>query len=415
MDVHGRVRPMHVHFAGHTIMPIDFVTIYEKIKEIGAGARERKKTLEQRRLKARALLGQFATELESLRSQVEAAKAIDPSVRCALPIREALNVSSPIHGLELDATLIAADGSQINPDRHGAVQFCLINVGAIMMRLNSGEAPEISTDSELLYGDELIPNGIPMSEAMVALRRDLRERAKLDELSKKIQGNVVGFTDGPLELWGAKGEDAAAYAESVQKYLNVLSRLQTRGMITAGYVDKPGADLVVRLLELATASSVQLGELRTYHPLRGVTDRWLFGEKDRPLLLPGHRSAVFGLQSGSETKYTGALSLHFFYLNVGSEGHPHPVRVEIPKWVADDPDKLNLLHAVLISQCQMMGSRPYPYLLHRAHETAVVRQEEKYQIEQMLTQELRKRDEEVDEGSYKQSAKDLKSRTRMKA
>ena len=117
--------------------------------------------------------------------------------------------------------------------------------------------------------------------------------------------------------------------------------------------------------------------LRDFHPLRGVSDRWLYGERDNPLLPPGHRSAVFGLQSGSEKKYKGALSLHFFYLNVGTEGHPWPVRVEIPKWVAEDQKKLDLLHCVLIEQCKMMGSRPYPYLLHRAHETALVRYEEK--------------------------------------
>ncbi|MBI1855740.1 MAG: DNA double-strand break repair nuclease NurA, partial [Chloroflexi bacterium] len=127
----------------------------------------------------------------------------------------------------------------------------------------------------------------------------------------------------------------------------------------------------------------------------------------------GHRSAVFGIQSSSEKNYKGALSLHFFYLNVGADGHPWPVRVEIPKWVADDKEKLDLLHAVLVSQCRMMGSKPYPYLLHRAHETAMVKHEEKEQIEQMLTQELRNQNEEVDEGSYKQSAKDLKGRTRI--
>ena len=58
-----------------------------------------------------------------------------------------------------------------------------------------------------------------------------------------------------------------------------------------------------------------------------------------------------------------------------------------------------------------MGVKPYPYLLHRAHEVAVVKHEEQQQIEQMLMQELRNQNEEVGDGSYKQSAKDLKGRT----
>jgi len=393
-------------------MPIDYQQIYEKIQEIGKGARERKKTLEERRAKARELLNAYASELDVLRSKVDSAKAIDQNIRCALPLDEPLASSYPPTDSVIQATLIAADGSQINPDRHAALQFSLVNVGAITMRLNSGEAPKIDTESELLYGEELLPNGIPLSDGMVALKRDVAERTKLDELSKGIKGQVVTFTDGPVELWGAKGEDAKSYEEYTKKYMGVLSRLQSRGVITAGYVDKPSADLVVRLLEIMMADNDQMQKLREFHPLRGVSDRWLYGERDNPLLPPGHRSAVFQIQSSSEKSYKGVLSLHFFYLNVGTEGHPWPVRVEIPRWVVDDKEKLDLLHAVLVEQCRMMGNRPYPYLLHRAHETAVVKNEEKQQIEQLLTMELRKNNEDVDDGSYKQSAKDLQGRTR---
>jgi hypothetical protein len=276
------------------------------------------------------------------------------------------------------------------------------------MRLSSGQAPMVTVDTELMYGDELLSNGSPLSDGMVAMRRDINERMKLDEVSKDITGPIVNLTDGTLELWGAKGDDPQAYANFVEQYLGVLSRLHERGVVTAGYVEKPSADLVVRLLEIAIASDEDIRKLRDFHPLRGVTDRWLYGERDNPLLPPGHRSAVFGLQSGSEKKYKGALALHFFYLNVGTKGHPWPVRVEIPKWVAEDSKKLDLLHCILLEQCKMMGSRPYPYLLHRAHETAVVRYEEKEQVEQLLALELRRINAEVGDGSNKSSAKSLK-------
>lgn len=393
-------------------MPINYQAIYTQIKELGKGAKERRKKKEEAQASARDLLNFYDSQLDTLRSKVDSVKAVDPNIRCAYPLNETLASSHPPPASVIQATLIAADGSQINPDRHAAIQFCVVNVGAIQMKLNSGETPEIFTDTELLYGDDLLPNGYPLSDGMVALKRDLAERSKLEELSKGLQGSVVTFTDGPIELWGAKGEDASSYEAIVQKYLGVLSRLQGRGVITAGYVDKPSADLVVRLLEIASADNEQTQKLREFHPLRGVSDRWLFGGHKNPLLPPGYRSAVFGIQSSSEKKYTGILSLHFFYLNVGTEGHPWPVRVEIPKWVADDKEKLDLLHGVLVEQCRMMGSKPYPYLLHRAHETAVVKMEEKQQIEQMLAMELRNQDEEVDDGSYKQSAKDLHGRKR---
>jgi hypothetical protein len=398
-------------------MALDFQQVYTKIKEIGATARERRKTLEERREKARALFNIHADALDELREKVEAAKAAAPNLRCAVPLNERLDAHvAPQPGLPPDTVLIAADGSQINPDRHAAAQFGLINVGAIVLRLNSGESPRVFTDSQLLFDADLLTStGMPLTDGMVALRRDLQERTRLDELAAEFGGAspVVTFTDGPIELWGShEGPDASAYDQSMGAYLTVLSRLQTRGVTTAGYVDKPAADLVIRLLELTMAGADDLRNLREYRPLLGVSDRWLFGDKKDPLLGPGERSAVFRIQTRAEKLYKGLLSLHFFYLNVGAGGHPWPVRVEIPRWVADDPEKLGLLHAVLVDQCQILGSKPYPYLLHRAHETALVSHDERAQVEQMLMQELRRGGEEPDEGSYKQSAKDLPGRTR---
>ena len=379
-------------------MPIDFQQIYARIREIAAGADERKRTLEERRILARNLLGVYASELEYLAQKVDAAVAVDSNIRCAAPLDEPLMATFPPPAAVPDVTVIAADGSQVNPDRHGSIQFCIINVGVITMKLRSGTAPEVCVQTEMLYGDELISNGNPISDGMVAMRRDISERLKLDELSKGIKGQVVNLTDGTIELWGAKGDDPQAYADFVEKYIKVLTRLYQRGVVTAGYVEKP------------TADQEQIQRLRDYQPLRGVSDRWLYGERENPLLPPGHRSAVFGLQSGSVKKYKGPLALHFFYLNVGTLGHPWPVRVEIPKWVAEDKKKLDLLHCVLIEQCNMMGSKPYPYLLHRAHETAVVRREEKDQVEQLLALELRRVREEVGDQSHKSSAKMLPGR-----
>ena len=389
-------------------MPVNFQQVYTRIKEIAQGAHDSRRVLEEHRIRARELLAVYASELDFLREKVERAKESDSNIRCAVPFRENLAACFPPPVNITDATIIAADGSQVNPDRHAAVQFCIINVGVIAMKLSSGQAPMVTVETELLYGDDLLRNGSPMSDGMVAMRRDINERIKLDEISQDLTGPIVNLTDGTLELWGAKGDDPQAYANFVEQYLGVLSRLHGRGVVTAGYVEKPTADLVVRLLEIGTADDEQLRKLRDFKPLHGVSDRWLYGERQNPLLPPGHRSAVFGLQSGSEKKYKGALSLHFFYLNVGSEGHPWPVRVEIPRWVAEDSKKLDLLHCVLIEQCKMMGSRPYPYLLHRAHETAVVRYEEKEQVGQLLALELRRIRAEVGDASYKSSAKSLK-------
>jgi hypothetical protein len=393
-------------------MPINFQQVREKIQRIGSGAAQRQKALQERQAEARKLLKANASALEMLRARVESAKGADANFRCAVPLNESLDSSIPPPALPEQATLIAADGSQINPSRHEQVQFGLVNAGGIVMRLNSGESSILHTDSRLMYDEELFRDGIPLSEGMVALERDLQERSLLAELAKGQEAPVVTFTDGPIELWGARdGQEARAYAESLEKYKGVLSRLQTSGVVTAGYVDKPASDLIVRLLELSKATLKDMEDLRNFHPLLGVTDRFLFGDENELLLKPGHRSAVFSIQSSSAKNYQGVLSLHFFYLNAGQdESHPHIARVEIPRWVAEDASMLGLLHAVLVDQCRVMGARPYPYLLHRAHETAVVSNEEKFQVEQMLMQELRRQGVDVEDGSNKQSAKDLPGR-----
>lgn len=396
-------------------MAIDFQQIYEKIQIIGKGARERRERIENLRKKARRLLEQNADELDYLKRIVEITKETEPNIRCALPINESLASHVPKPDTVKDVTLIAADGSQVFPDRNLAVQYCIINTGSIAMQLNSGKVPDIATETELFLEDEWETQYGPATEGMIALHRDFRERSKLEEIAKNYHQSIVTIADGPMGLWEPKGvEELRAFEKLQKEYLGVLSRLQSKGIITAGYIEKPRENLVVRLLELVEGQREKEPPLNyhDYHPLHGVSDRWLYGEKPNPLLGLGERSAVFAIQSKSEKHYKGVLGLHFFYLNVGTEGHPWSVRVEIPKWVADDKDKLDLLHAVLVDQCRMMGSKPYPYLLHRAHEVAVVKREEKYQVEQMLIQELRRQDEELDDGSNKQSAKDLPGRTR---
>ena len=390
-------------------MAIDFQQIYERIKEIGKSAQERKETLDNLRQHARNLFNEYADNVDGLRQKVDTALLQDANIRCAYPLDESLDTHVPTPALAMDATLIAADGSQVIPDRHAAIQFGLVNVGAIAMQLDSGKTPDIFTDSTLFYGDELLTEyGTTLSEGTIALRRDLAERTKLAELAKRYPAPVITFTDGPIELWGNKDpNNAKSYEESMQQYLGALSRLQSNDVVTAGYVDKPGANLVVRLLEIMQAPADKLDSLKTYHPLLGVSDLWLFGERNNPLLQPGERSAVFALQSKSKMLYKGVLGLHFFYLNVGTEGHPYPVRVEIPKWVADDPRKLDNLHAALIQQCRVLGHKPYPYLLHRSHEVAVVSFDEKRQVEQMLSLELRKNNAEIGEQSGKQSTKNV--------
>ena len=388
-------------------MPIDYQQIYTKIQEIGNGLRERRQTLEKRRADVWGLLNAFNLELDLLRSLVDSAKQADPNIRCACPVNEPLLASQPLPASVPQASIIAADGSQILPDRHAAIQYYVVNVGAIAMRTGSGSSPEVFTDTELHILDEF--EDTFFSESQIALLRDVSERKKLLEVAQNYPPPVLALTEGQLELWGAVDiENSRDFEKTLNDYLNVLKEMQTQNIITSGYVDKPGANWVVRMLEITKISKDELRNIRKIRPFLGVTDSWLFGK----ILGRHQRSAIFALQAKSAEKYKDSIAIHFFYLNVGDEQKPVIVRVDVPLWVAQNKEALNMLHCSLIEQTQIMSHKPFPYLLHRAHETAVVSMREKEQVDQMLALAIRNNGGEMGEISGKQSAKNLAGRTR---
>ena len=384
-------------------MSLDFLQVNQQVQQLGEKAALHQHDLQTRLGEVRAILTSQASELEALRHKVQAVvRTHDPTLRCAIPVQEILDASFPLPAGIVPLTLIAADGSQIFTDRHAEVEYGLVNTGAIWMRTDAPDAPRTSIQSRLIYADEL--EG--MSDERLSLQRDLAERTRLLELASAAEPPVVTLTDGPLEIWTStleEGRVAGEFKRSLELYLEVLHSLCELNVTTAGYVDKPGADLVVRLLEVAKAQGDDLANVRNFRPFRGVTDIELYAG----LLLPGERSAVFGLQSRSSKPYQGELGLHFFYLNVGRPGHPYLARVEIPAWVAQDAGMLDGLHAILVQQCRVIGARPYPYLLHRAHETALVSLEDKDQVTQMIVHELRRRGLNVAGASAKQYNKDV--------
>ncbi len=385
-------------------MSLDFQQVRQQVRQLGETAPQRESRLQLLRQQARHLLEAHAHELESLRQKVQAVvRGYDPSIRCAMPAAEPLNAHFRLPPLPPRLVLLAADGSQIFLNRHAAVEYFLINIGTLQMYYGETHSPATTVQTDLYYGDDLNISGSYPSEEKVSLLRDLRERQKLADLVERIVGDVITLTDGRLELWGASPQEAGGEAsqQSLEAFLAALERLQAAGAVAAGYVDKPSEDYVVRLLEVASLPVEQARE----RPLLGVRDIDLF----RALLAPGERSAVFEVQTRFANIYrrrNESFAPHFFYLNVGRPGHPWLARVDMLAWVATDAQRLDSLHAVLVHQCSMLGTRPYPYALHRAHEIARVTPDEKDQLEMMIANELRKHGILVEE-SNKQFLKNL--------
>ncbi len=384
-------------------MPINFQQAREQIHQWGEQATLRSEAFQEKLDRALALLKEYGDKPATLRELAQIGTAKNPSLRCAVPVEghlERLDTGIDAPVLEAGVTILAADGSQITPDRNSPVEFGAINVGAI--RLKAGEPAREFVHSRLLFDHEIrTPEGY-LGDDVVALMRDLEERRVQADLAQMEAQPVVTLTDGPLELFHG-GRDDKEFSPRLTEYKAVLGRLAKMGAITAGYVDKPGSDLIIRLLELDVllreGRMDEAGRARLLFP---VSDRDLFAR----LLKPGQRSTVFETRSVSAQAFSGSLSLHFFYLNVGREKHPYLARVEVPRWVAESRGSLDLLQGVLLAQAAQMGASPYPYILHRAHEIAVVSFQEKEQVESMMISELRRHGLAVGDRSPKQTAKD---------
>ena len=144
------------------------------------------------------MLANYSNQLEVLRAKVESAKAVDANIRCAYPLNESLDAHYPPVNSTKEITFIAADSSQIVPDRHAAVLYSLINIGVVVFKSGSGNAPDVKTYSDLKYGDELYTNYGMMNDELISLGRDLSERKKLLELGLRISktsDHVYGWTD----------------------------------------------------------------------------------------------------------------------------------------------------------------------------------------------------------------------------
>jgi len=383
-------------------VPINYINLQPQIKDY---CEQAKSAYESRALiidRALDLLHRCADEISSGTLQnVPALSSLHYKNRCARPDRECIDKSFKTNKKD-QYVLLASDGSQITSSHHDALPISLINISGIFYEPSSGRAPEIQVSSEFIRNAENDISLDTIPEDLVNLIRDVAEAGMLANWHSETKLPIIAISDGPLELFHAP-RTSADHQQLFQEYSKTLGKIHQKGRILGGYIDKPRANLVIRMLEIIYQSISGLD-------LAGISDADIFIR----LLEPGSRSAIFQLNSPSSNNYTGPLALRFFYLNVGRKDKTWIVRVEINKWTADNIFSVYLLHQALLDQCRLMGSQPYPYILHRAHEEAVVHFDEKEKLTALLSFFLQQSGIEIASKSYKSSAKELQNRTRMK-
>jgi hypothetical protein len=383
-------------------MPINYLDIKQQLPVFCENARMRQAGLSEIRRIALDRFDRIHLSQKEIMDIIHAEVKANPMLRCALPGSEPIQTVFPLPEMTFTGTILAADGSQVIPSRHYQVEFGAINVAAVSMQPGTGQAPKITTHSRLLDMQDMEEGKGMASEGYIALLRDLEERKLSAELAATFTAPVIALTDGGLELFKEPGA-SHQYEKALQKYLDVLQTMADQRILYAGYVDKPGSNLVIAMLDVLAQSA---GETQK---LEGLVDRILFGEILRS---PGCRSSVFGIQSSQSQKFQGDQSVHFFFMNVSPTNNPKIARVEIPDWLAHEPEMIDLLQVAIYQQCLSSGSA-FPYLLHRAHEEAVIKFDDANRLEELIVNNLQNGQVWIGEKSGKQTLKDLPGRTRM--
>jgi hypothetical protein len=286
-----------------------------------------------------------------------------------------------------EATLIASDGSQILPSRHGAYLYSVINIGTIVYHHGRGCAPKQSTFPVIDY-----PNGgggedtFADDGAIVNIRRDLAEIETLVAQAEALSGNglpVLALLDQRLLYWpvGSGGNDEGKRV--LTGWQAAMRRARECQCLLAGYIDRPGKRSVITMLQTLDINKPGFDSATLLTPPGGaaLTDVQLF----RYLLKePGQRSKVFVDISQQNEQFAlndADNEVCFFYVNSGAPGR-QLARVDIPLWVASDPALVDLVHGLVHNQCQIMGG--YPYVLTRADELAVVGSRDRENLEMMI-------------------------------
>jgi hypothetical protein len=364
-------------------MTLELNKVTRQIDEMGRVLAERAGRERKALPAARELLRLYAHRQDELRQVAESEAG--RRLRCASPGDEPLDEACVPPAMPAQATLVAADGSQIYPDRHGLAFYYAINVGSIVFRHGSGQAPTVSTDPRLFYReDQVFPGGQAATGDLVGAQRGLAEMRALANLVLAEPGEGpprLALADGPLLIWLQRTELPKGWQERLlADYLACLDRLRTGCVPVAGFVSRPYSAEAVALLYLAHLEPQERQAVTSLADTeyRGLTDRALFGT-----LAPGERSALFVRGTAANQDFRGrGHGIWFFYLNTGTD----VARVEVPVWVARHAGQLNLVQAVVYDQCCFNNG--YPYALTRADEQAVILGEERQVLEGMIVRAM---------------------------
>lgn len=374
-------------------MTLDLAQVAARLPLLVGRAQHESEVRRGRRERALGLLHDAAADPEAFTAAVRAAQTSWP---LALPFAGRLDdhIAAPTSPGE--CAILAVDGSSIDVDRNLPLGCFVLNLGWMAVRYgarhgsDSGTIIDLQPTSDELYVRD---SGDPSRESAIrgnvlGLLRSVRE---LDLLARLAEGQAASDTpllalvDGNLALWNLEkrdlpqtvAEDLKFGPRGAQQALDRLKTLVAAGAaVFSGFVSRTGAANLASSLRLLACPDHPYVSCRAC-PGKGTDSRPCDeaavaddAELMAALLGPWERSAVFRPHRGGNTAERWYMDVGheivFFYLEAGGE----IARIELPAWVAEDPARLDLLHALLVQQAR--EGNGYPLALQEAHEQAVI-------------------------------------------
>jgi len=396
-------------------MSLDLTAVASQVIAMIAGLRDKRAEQAKHLQLAMETINSPAIDLDALKKKIKAAK----TTWLVAEIVEGLNLRYPLPSLPPDFTVIAADGSHIDVDRHQSTRCYLINIGSVAITYGSKPEAVLSSQPQLFSEDKdlaITPPGggreQPVEGTVLGIKRSVEECKSLAALAASLppQSSTLALLDGTLILWGLEAYPDFVTDEllinGMLKCLDALKNLnKDRRLAIASYISFPRSTDVLNVLRVLVCPNdipdcdkqCPPEKERDCEGLAGVRDRDIFIN----LLEDGERSALFISPSKIVKDYYGEHRVYFFYLRVEDE----IARVEIPQWVAENDALLNLTHSLIFDQCQR--GHGYPVALSEAHEQAVVTGADRENFRELVESTLAE-----EHLSVASSGKSLSKRTR---
>ncbi|SKB12595.1 conserved hypothetical protein [Planktothrix sp. PCC 11201] len=303
-------------------------------------------------------------------------------------------------------TVFATDGSQIAPSAHEIAYCYLINVGRVILHYGQSRHPILDSIPEIYYRPEDLylsrQWGIKTEEWM-GYRRAVSEAIilaesgnQLLEISPNQQLNVptLALVDGSLIYWFLEQLPSEARDLILLPILESWEQLRLAGIPLFGYVSASRSSESLSFLRLQACPFDQPNCLQHCPGIGGIISTG--AEKKAPCqvfeplrdtvlwesqLKPGQRSPFWRSNSSILDLYEHH-QIYFCYVNMGSE----IARLEVPAWVVENSDQLELALGMVMAQVQK--GYGYPVVLAEAHNQAVVKGGDRTRFFTMLEQQM---------------------------